>query len=117
MSASIASKIVLITGANQGIGFEIAKSLSSMVEYHVLIGSRDIQRGIDAAKMLQEQGLSVDSITIEYVILHFFLHPAPLLLEQCSAYDTNTYRSVSLLMSLSLELFSKSPQNLGVSTY
>jgi short-subunit dehydrogenase len=69
MSASI-SKIVLITGANQGIGFEIAKSLSSKPDYHILIGSRDTQRGIDAAKQLQEQGLRVEPITIEYVSLY-----------------------------------------------
>jgi NAD(P)-dependent dehydrogenase (short-subunit alcohol dehydrogenase family) len=74
-SASISSKIVLITGANQGIGFEIAKALSSKPGYHILIGSRDTQRGIDAAKQLQEQGLHVEPITIEYVSL--YSHSAP----------------------------------------
>lgn len=67
MAISPSSKIVLVTGANQGIGFEIAKSLSSKSGYHVLMGSRDPQRGIDAAKQLQEQGLDVEPITIEYV--------------------------------------------------
>jgi hypothetical protein len=66
MTASI-SKIVLITGNNQGIGFEIARSLSSKAGYHVLLGSRDAQRGINAAKQLQEKGLHVEPITIEYV--------------------------------------------------
>jgi NAD(P)-dependent dehydrogenase (short-subunit alcohol dehydrogenase family) len=74
MAAATSSKIVLITGANQGIGFAIAKSLSSKPGYHVLLGSRDAQRGIDAAKKLQEQNLPVEPITIEYVTLHFFLH-------------------------------------------
>ncbi|TVY73596.1 Short-chain dehydrogenase/reductase ATR10 [Lachnellula suecica] len=64
MSASV-SKIVLITGANQGIGFEIAKSLSSKPGYHVLLGSRNAQRGIDAAKKLQEKGLEVEPIIID----------------------------------------------------
>jgi NAD(P)-dependent dehydrogenase (short-subunit alcohol dehydrogenase family) len=73
MSASISSKIVLITGANQGIGFEIAKSLSSKPGYHILMGSRDAQRGIDAAKQLQDQDLHVESLTIEFVSL-FSLH-------------------------------------------
>lgn len=67
MAISPSSKIVLVTGANQGIGFEIAKSLSSKSGYHVLMGSRDPQRGIDAAKQLQKQGLDVEPITIEYV--------------------------------------------------
>ncbi|KAK1244170.1 hypothetical protein MKX08_002308 [Trichoderma sp. CBMAI-0020] len=65
MAVSPSSKIVLVTGANQGIGFEIAKSLSSKSGYHVLMGSRDPQRGIDAAKQLQEQGLDVEPITID----------------------------------------------------
>lgn len=65
MSASVATKIALITGANQGIGFEIAKSLSAKGGYHVLMGSRDAQRGATAAKQLQDQGLDVESITIE----------------------------------------------------
>jgi len=71
MSSSI-SKIVLITGANQGIGFEIARSLSSKAGYHVLLGSRDTQRGINASKQLQEQSLHVEPITIEYVGPCFF---------------------------------------------
>lgn len=65
MFASPSSKIVLVTGANQGIGFQIAKSLSSKPGYHVLVGSRDTQRGIKAAKDLQEQGLNAEPITIE----------------------------------------------------
>ncbi|KAJ4860075.1 short chain dehydrogenase domain-containing protein [Trichoderma breve] len=65
MFASPSSKIVLVTGANQGIGFQIAKSLSSKPGYHVLVGSRDTQRGIKAAKDLQDQGLNAEPITID----------------------------------------------------
>lgn len=65
MTTSTSSKVVLITGANQGIGFEIAKAFSLLAGYHVLMGSRDAQRGLDAAKKLQGQPSPVDSITIE----------------------------------------------------
>ena len=72
MSAPLSSKIVLVTGANQGIGFEIAKALSSKEGYYVLLGSRDEKRGINAAKQLQENGSHVESLIIEYDTPHSF---------------------------------------------
>ncbi|KAF5561728.1 oxidoreductase yusZ [Fusarium napiforme] len=47
-------QLVLITGANQGVGFETAKDLVlSSVKYHVIIGSRDEAKGEIAARSLQ----------------------------------------------------------------
>ncbi|KAJ7493573.1 hypothetical protein FB451DRAFT_1020528 [Mycena latifolia] len=66
--ASISSdtKIVLVTGANKGIGLEIAKQLASQyTAYHVLLGSRDVERGEAAAADLQRNGLSVEPLTID----------------------------------------------------
>jgi NAD(P)-dependent dehydrogenase (short-subunit alcohol dehydrogenase family) len=57
--------IVLITGANQGIGLASARALSSLPTYHVLLGSRDPQKGQAAASPLQADGLSVSPITID----------------------------------------------------
>ena len=45
-------KIALITGANKGIGLEIARQLAQL-GHGVLIGARDAQRGESAAKALQ----------------------------------------------------------------
>ncbi|EEA27578.1 hypothetical protein TMatcc_004116 [Talaromyces marneffei ATCC 18224] len=46
--------ITLITGANQGIGFEVAKNLIlSSASYHVIIGSRDPNKGAKAIADLQ----------------------------------------------------------------
>lgn len=49
----MSKKIVLITGANTGIGFETAKALLKSSEpYHVFVGSRDATKGEQAAAAL-----------------------------------------------------------------
>ncbi|CAK42086.1 hypothetical protein CBS63078_9745 [Aspergillus niger] len=61
-------KLVLITGANQGIGFETAKNLILSDNYHVILGSRDPAKGEEAAKTLEAvPGIkgSVSSIQID----------------------------------------------------
>src|SRR4051794_30860117 len=43
--------VALVTGANQGIGFQIAKELVAH-GFTVLIGSRNFERGEEAAKII-----------------------------------------------------------------
>lgn len=43
------SKVALVTGANKGIGFQIAKALAAQ-GLTVLVGSRELERGAEAAK-------------------------------------------------------------------
>ncbi|MBG8555659.1 SDR family oxidoreductase [Hymenobacter guriensis] len=48
-------KTALITGANKSIGFETARQLLQH-GYHVYLGSRDLQKGQQAADQLQAEG-------------------------------------------------------------
>lgn len=58
--------IVLVTGANQGIGLAIAKKLASEQEgYHVIMTGRRKNAIEEAAKTLQDQGLSVEPLVME----------------------------------------------------
>ena len=51
-------KIVLVTGANKGIGFGIAKHLG-LSGWEVVIGARDEQRASKAIEDLKSQGIDV----------------------------------------------------------
>ncbi|KAI0616927.1 Short-chain dehydrogenase [Pyrenophora tritici-repentis] len=64
--ASIAKEIALVTGANSGIGFEIAHQLLQKGTYHVLFGCRSIAKGSAALQDLQSRNLSG---SIEFVHL------------------------------------------------
>lgn len=57
-------KIALVTGANKGIGLEIARQLSE-AGIVVLLGVRSVERGQDAARELADAGLHVEAIRID----------------------------------------------------
>ena len=58
------NKIALVTGANKGIGKEIARQLGQ-AGYTVLVGSRDVERGAFAAKELVAEGLDAVALPLE----------------------------------------------------
>jgi NAD(P)-dependent dehydrogenase (short-subunit alcohol dehydrogenase family) len=56
--ASTTEKIALVTGANRGIGLEVARQLAAS-GFNVILGARDAGKGERAAKSLVESGLKV----------------------------------------------------------
>ena len=56
--------IALVTGANKGIGFEIARGLAAQGSL-VLLGSRDDNRGKNAAAQLLADGIKVQPIELD----------------------------------------------------
>lgn len=60
----MSEKIALITGANKGLGLETARQLASK-GVHVIIGSRDREKGASTAKKLQAEGFSAEALLID----------------------------------------------------
>jgi NAD(P)-dependent dehydrogenase (short-subunit alcohol dehydrogenase family) len=58
------TKIALITGANRGIGLETARELGEK-GIHVVLGSRDLEKGKKAAARLAEKGIESDVVKLD----------------------------------------------------
>jgi NAD(P)-dependent dehydrogenase (short-subunit alcohol dehydrogenase family) len=58
------NRIALVTGANKGIGLEIARQLAQAA-VHVIIGARDAARAKAALDDLSSQGLKAQSVSID----------------------------------------------------
>jgi NAD(P)-dependent dehydrogenase (short-subunit alcohol dehydrogenase family) len=52
------SKVALVTGANRGIGLEVARQLAQR-DMRVILGARDLAKGEEAAQALAQKGVRV----------------------------------------------------------
>lgn len=63
---TVSKTVVLVTGANQGIGFAIARKLTIEHEgYHVIMAGRRKAAIEEAAKKLESEGLSVEPLILD----------------------------------------------------
>ncbi|PRY61969.1 SDR family oxidoreductase [Glycomyces artemisiae] len=60
----MAKKTALVTGANKGIGYEIAKGLGAK-GVKVLVGARSEERGQEAVERLREAGVEADFLQLD----------------------------------------------------
>jgi len=58
------NRIALVTGANKGIGLEIARQLAQTAT-SVIIGARNAERARSAVETLSSQGLAVESVLLD----------------------------------------------------
>jgi NAD(P)-dependent dehydrogenase (short-subunit alcohol dehydrogenase family) len=64
MTKTSKKRIALITGANRGIGFEIARQLGAL-KMTVLIGARNIEKGTDTRDILAAEGANVHFVHLD----------------------------------------------------
>jgi NAD(P)-dependent dehydrogenase (short-subunit alcohol dehydrogenase family) len=53
---SSSTQIVLITGANQGLGYLAALQFSKLAGYHIFVGARSTEKGAEAVKKIEADG-------------------------------------------------------------
>ncbi|KAF2708463.1 hypothetical protein K504DRAFT_535058 [Pleomassaria siparia CBS 279.74] len=69
-----AKTIILITGANSGVGFALASRLLAKGTYHVLVGSRSVTKGTAALTTLLQQSPSHEHAGGTAELLHLDGH-------------------------------------------
>ncbi len=64
-NSSLDKRVALITGANKGIGYEVARQLGKDHGMTVLVGARDSARGREAAEKLTALGVDARSVQLD----------------------------------------------------
>ena len=66
---SQAGKVILITGANVGLGKQTALELAKHGPKHIIIGSRSLEKGEAAAVEVRQQATSGTAVTVSQMDL------------------------------------------------
>lgn len=95
------NKIALITGANRGLGLEIARQLGQR-HHTVLLGARNAQAGQDAAAQLVSEGIQARFIQLDITSADD--------IAQAAAIVARDYGRLDVLVNNAV-FFSREPQN------
>lgn len=81
-----AKPVALVTGANKGIGLEIARLLGTR-GFQVWIGARDGRRGAEAAQRLALDGISAEPLVLDVTRSEGAVAAAAVVQERCGRLD------------------------------
>lgn len=81
-----ASRIALVTGANKGIGFEVARQLGR-ANHRVLLGARDATLGAAAAATLCAEGIDASCIQLDLTDMATIRAAAAAIETECGRLD------------------------------
>ena len=104
-------KIALITGANKGIGFEIARQLGAQ-GINVLVGTRDQTRGDEAARRLQSEGIDASAVHLDVT--------DQVTIDRAASFIDETYGKLDILVNnagISLREGRVPPSELDIEVY
>ncbi|KAK9440232.1 short chain dehydrogenase [Metarhizium brunneum] len=94
-NGTVPQRVILVTGANSGIGYDMTAALVASPENHVIMGCRNYERGTRALQQLHAQphagslsllevditddqsiGLAVDKLAAEYAVVDVLINNA-----------------------------------------
>ena len=64
MSSEASAKVALISGANRGLGLEVARQLGRL-GYGIGLGARDVAKGVASAETLKSDGINVVVVELD----------------------------------------------------
>jgi NAD(P)-dependent dehydrogenase (short-subunit alcohol dehydrogenase family) len=89
-------KIILVTGANKGIGFEMVRQLGR-AGHTVLLGARDTSKGAEAVDQLQRAGVQAELLHLDITDVRQLVQAAGYVREKYSRLDVLMNNAAILL--------------------
>lgn len=108
MKVASFERIALVTGANKGIGMEIAKQLGQQ-GVMILLGARNQERGQEAASLLRAEGIAA-----QYLMLDVTDQES---IDEAAAYIADAFGKLDILVNnAGIYIMEKQPSEMDFST-